>query len=183
MNIRIPEIFKKWLFYIHKEVAPQYFREVPSASINKNTWNIPVHYNWTSIRLKYHRSPPPSIFKWRYFPCGGVKVKRSSRINDGRHCQHAQLAAAAASPGVTFDFPPADCFEFFFLRWVLHVHSLSLVTCQDVHRCRVPGQLHRCTCTSQYSLFIFRETLPLHHLQTPHSWDVFFTTKNFSNDP
>lgn len=137
---------------------PQYLREVPSASINKNTWNIPVHYNSTSIRLKYHSSPPQSIFKWWYFPCGGVRVKRSSRINDDRRCQHAQLAAAA-SPGVTFDFPPADCFEFFFfLWWVLNVHSPSPVTCQDVHWCRVPGQLHRCTCTSWYSLFIFRET-------------------------
>lgn len=163
---------------------PQCFREVPSASINKNTWNVPVHYNSTSIKLKYHGSPPQSIFKWWHFPCGSVKVKRSSRINGGRRRPHARLAAAASS-GVTFDFPPPDCFQFFFfffLRWVLHVHSPSLVKCQDVHWCRVPGQVHRCTgapaLVGAVYLYLGKDTSCVKHF-----WDVLFTTKNFNNIP
>lgn len=128
-------------FIFKKEIAPQYFSEVPSTSVNKNTWNISVQHSSTSSRMKYHRSPPQSIFKWRYFPCGRVKVKRNSRINDGRRCQHTRWVATSASSGVTFDFPPNDCFKLFFYDGFYTSVYRLFVTCQHMHSCRVPYQV------------------------------------------
>lgn len=107
-----------------------------------------MHYNSTSIRMKYHRSPLQSKFKWWYFPCGRVKVKRSSRINDSRRCH----------------FRVFGCHIWFSTQWLFKIIFYDgfytsmyrlFVTCQHMHSCRVPGQVHWCTCLSQYSWLLF----------------------------
>lgn len=115
-----------------------------STSINTNIRDISAHYISTSMGSKYHRPTPQSTFKPWHFPLceyfrSALMSSGAARMSDDCHRSRAWLTITALS-GVRFDFPLADCLDFWdlFLRTIqcLLSYVLMCTGAESQPRCR-----------------------------------------------